>query len=169
MEELGAAFIGALVAYVGGWWQERSARVRRRKALASALLFELRLMEANMRDTAEAERPSEQAPGVDPHPLHDALLADMVLLNPQSVQAVLTAYGWFRDNRNKLNQVRQGLLPSSPEQDAELRRRARIGVESVPAAYEALVNEGGLPPYGDYWQATDANKPLPKTPFKLKP
>lgn len=106
-----------------------------------------------------------QAPGIVPHPMHDELLSELVLFSPPNVQAVLTAYGWFRDVRHKLEQVRSGVLPSGPDQDQELQKRARYGVRAVSVAYRALLDEGGLPPTGSHLESTKPGDQLGPSPF----
>jgi hypothetical protein len=158
---------GAIAGYLSASHLATADRTRRRAAVASVLLYELRLMEANMRDTATASQPSQQAIGVS-YPMHDALLPELVLFKPTTVQAVLAAYGWFRDYRHKVDLVRRGVLSADPEQDREIRIRAGHGVVAVPAAFKALVSEGGVEPGGRYWASRMAEDPLPQSPFKAE-
>jgi hypothetical protein len=166
--EIIAVLVGVIAAYVAGRVHERLDRRRRRTAVASALLYELRLMEANMRDIAKAARPSQMAVAAVPYPMHDALLAELVLFKPATVQAVLNAYGWFRDVRHNIDLVRNGTLDGGPERDAILQQRARHGAVSVPAAYHALIKEGGTEPKGAYLASDDGGF-LPPSPFKYFP
>lgn len=169
MEEFAIGVIGgvagSILTIAATWLGEWRGRRRRRRSAASALLYELRIVDSSMRDVAKSDRPSDLAPGAS-QPMLDVLLRDLDLFKPESVEAVLTAIGWNHDVRRWLDLLRQGILKAGPTADAPLRLMAKSAVAAVPAAHAAMVSEGGIKPTGKYPTLGEVEKaPLPTSPF----
>jgi hypothetical protein len=167
MDELGAAILGAVVGgvvggavgYLSSWYQERRDRARRRQATATVLLFELRIMDLALREMYRLDHPANQFAGPT-FPMFDTVGSDILLFQPASVEAILTAWGYMADIRYRLEPLERGLVQRGTTWDEDLRWLARRGVEAIVPARERLLAEGGQLPRADV--ARLATYPVPR-------
>jgi hypothetical protein len=120
-----------------------------------------------LREMFELEHPSNQFAGPS-LPMYEALLGELLLFQPATVEAVLTAYGYMMDVRSRLGALERGLVQRGPTWDEDLRWTSRRGVEAVPAARERLIKEGGTEPTASFSEPSsfpDNRDALPPSPF----
>ena len=139
--ELFAAVAGGVVTYFFGWWQSWRDRIRRRKATATALLIELRLLDVCLREMYEQDHPANKLGGPT-LPMHDTLREQLLLFRPETVAVVLKPYGYLTDIRARLDALEKGTVARSEYWDEDLRWLAYVGVMDMPAARTALLSEG---------------------------
>jgi hypothetical protein len=99
--------VGSLLTFIGGMWQARGDRKRRRKAVATVLLYELRLAGIAFRELYERDQPSSVFAGPSFQML-EVLRGELLLFRPGTVEAVLVAFGYAFDIRYKAGRLRTG-------------------------------------------------------------
>jgi hypothetical protein len=162
---LTSGVVAALVSIAADWWRDKQDRARRRKAAATALLYELRIMDLCLREMYDLEHPANQFAGPT-FPMYEAIRGDLLLFKATMVEAVLTAWGYMQDIRHLLEAFEQGIAERERRWDDELRWLARCGIEAIPAARTALLAEGGQPPAQ---KVSTAQFPMPRQPLSPSP
>jgi hypothetical protein len=140
MEAVIGALIGGILGYAAGWLQQNLDRRRQRKALATALLSELRTADVSLRGLYE--RPMAIFPP-GAYSMLDLSPEHMALFRPATIQAVLEIRDLLQLVMTSLNEAHAGRQPW--ESTATYARiGAWSGVHRIAEAKRLLESEGGI-------------------------
>lgn len=134
------AVMGAVFAYGFGFLQQRTDRARKRRALASVLLTELRAVDATMRSAYD--NPQGLIPGTSFQSL-DLVAEAIEVLEPATVCALLDVRDYLDGTRVLLDRLATGEVQRTPVRDAMARVYALAGIQRIPVLKAALEREGG--------------------------
>jgi hypothetical protein len=141
-----SVFVGTTLGAALGWARDWFDRRRRRRSLATAVLYDLQGVEADMNQLRSQDDPATDLL-VRLGSVQDAFVRDIVLFRPETVATVSgvhgclmaikeiqskAAAGWFKDN------LAHG--------HAEVKRQCEAGLALMGSARAALINEGGHAP-----------------------
>jgi hypothetical protein len=168
--------IGALLAIVAMWLGarlstagQRRDRRRARRTLATAMLLELRRLDAVLRRVVSLDNPAS-FPSLD-HPIIEAALRDLTLFRTDTSARVAQFHGALRGIQQEIADYRDNPLRWAgrlAELNHLIKGRAAAACRAVPALGKALEREGATPPphLGDPPSSTPADSPdLPPSPF----
>lgn len=161
---LAAVWVGARVA--GG--RDRAARRRGRATQASAMLLELRRLDAVLRRMIALDNPSS-FPSLD-HPIMEAALRDLTMFAPQTAARVAQFHSALRGIQHEIGDYRDNPLRWAgrlAELNQLIKTRAAAACRAVPELMKALEKEGGTPPphVGEPAPASRDASQLPPPPF----
>lgn len=153
------ALVGALAAYRLDIVKQQNARLlqladdererrHRRQSLASALLADCRVLEHLLRKLYKHENAASWR-GQSPAQMYDALRADLVLLAPSTLTAVLDFFGFVRDVfviLADVNAKKEGEV--TPYHHWLIRLKAGFALTVLDRAVASLLAEGGALPEG---------------------
>lgn len=162
------ALLAAGLGYGAARLRERGERNRARQTLATAMLSELRWLDAVLRKLVE-QGPFSSSEPLD-HPIIEAGLKDLTLFAPQTAGRLAHFHTLLRSLRYEMVQLRDNPKPWTgrhAEFDRLLRARAALACRAVPELSKALHREGGTPPppLADKSAAGPEPSALPPTPF----
>lgn len=138
-----------MISVVFGYWAGGLRRAqedrKRRKAVASALLFELRPLERQLRTRAEHSHAAESTV-VIAMPVYDRFVTDLILFSPETLHTLLELRAFVRDL--ELSAALFTHKPSVVGENAHeyIRAKATMAANLIPRAKVALEAAGGLPP-----------------------
>jgi hypothetical protein len=162
VSELGAgllgAFFGAGLAYIldlrkAAWDRSHQAALaaaehsKRRAAVATALLIDLRTLESTLRQFYKLKH-STKARGILPTLFFDRVEHELVFFGPETVSKVLAVYTSARDFFGVLENGKRGVKDDELGGDLDwaVRCKAGFAIQNLRPAVEALVQEGGVFP-----------------------
>lgn len=160
-----SAWLGARIARAG----ERRERTRSRRALASAMLLELRRIDAVLRRVVALDTPSS-FPSLD-HPIIEGALRDLTLFNAETAARIAQFHGALRGIQHEIADYRDNPLRWAGrlgELNQLIRSRAAAACRAVPQLLKALERSGGSrPPHlGEPAPAAGGERAeLPPPPF----
>jgi len=135
--------------------RERDRR-RQRASIATALLQDCRRLEFELREVYGEERPSQIAL-TRPSLFYDALRSVVGSLAPESVQPVAEFFRRVDHLYAAVKLLRDlggGQIKSTPQREYEIRSHAAFVLQTLPGAFGALRNEGGIVPGPLGWNST---------------
>lgn len=135
--------VGALVAGASG----RAQRRRARRTLSTAMLLELRRMDAVLRRVVALDNPAS-FPSLD-HPIMEGALTDLTLFRTDSAARIAQFHGALRGIQNEIDDYRDNPLRWAgrlAELNQLIKTRAAAACRAVPELVRALEREGGQPP-----------------------
>lgn len=146
--------LGALLTLAGVWLgarigggRDRTARGRARKTQASAMLLELRRIDAVLRRVVALDNPAS-FPSLE-HPIIEAALRDLTLFNAETAARIAQFHGALRGIQHEIGDYRDNPLRWAgrlAELNQLIKGRAAAACRAVPALLKALEKEGGAPP-----------------------
>ncbi len=138
-----AIWLGARIARA----HERTERRRARRTLATAMLVELRRLDAVLRRVVALDNPAS-FPSLD-HPIMEAALRDLTLFQTETAARIAQFHGALRGIQHDIGDYRDNPLRWAgrlAELNQLIKGRAAAACRAVPALLKALENEGGAPP-----------------------
>ena len=144
-----AGSLSSLLSVALGYWAgglRRSQEDRkRRKAVATALLFELRPLERMLRTRAQHESAAESSVQIS-MPVYDRFAGELLLFPPDAVHALLELREFVRDL-----ELSAALFANTPgmisgKAHEYVRAKAAMAANRIPAAKELLERSGGQSP-----------------------
>jgi hypothetical protein len=169
---LGGGLVGlgiALGALLGGAGT-RAARRRGRRTLATAMLLELRRLDAVLRRVVELDSPTS-FPSLE-HPIIEAALRDLTLFRTETAARIAQFHGALRGIQHEIGDYRDNPLRWAGrlgELNQLIKTRAAAACRAVPLLLTALEREGGTTPPSlhDTPTRSAASTPsgLPPSPF----
>jgi len=160
-----SAWLGARIARAG----ERRERTRARRALSSAMLFELRRIDAVLRRVVALDTPSS-FPSLD-HPIMEGALRDLTLFNAETAARIAQFHGALRGIQHEIADYRDNPMRWAGrlgELNQLIKSRAAAACRAVPELLKALERSGGSrPPHlGEASTAAGGERAeLPPPPF----
>ncbi|MBX3027334.1 hypothetical protein KF840_20745 [bacterium] len=159
-----SAWLGARLARAG----ERRERQRARRALASAMLLELRRIDAVLRRVVALDTPTS-FPSLD-HPIIEGALRDLTLFNAETAARIAQFHGALRGIQHEVADYRDNPLRWAGrlgELNQIIRSRAAAACRAVPELLKSLERSGGArPPHlGEPAPAGGQRAELPPPPF----
>ena len=160
-----ATALGARIA--GG--RERLGRRRARRTLATAMLLELRRIDAVLRRVVGLDNPAS-FPSLDP-PIMEAALRDLTLFQTPTAARIAQFHGALRGIQHEIGDYRDNPLRWAgrlSELNQLIKNRAAAACRAVPDLIKALEKEGGTPPPHIHEAAPRApmeTRDLPPPPF----
>lgn len=166
--------VGALLALLSVWLgarlagaRERRDRTRARHALASAMLLELRRVDAVLRRVVALDTPSS-FPSLD-HPIMEGALRDLTLFDAETAARIAQFHGALRGIQHEIADYRDNPLRWAGrlgELNQLIRGRAAAACRAVPELLKALERSGGSrPPHLGEPAAATERAELPPPPF----
>jgi len=137
-----AAWSGARIASA----RERTERRQARRTLATAMLQELRRIDAVLRRVVGLDNPS--LPALD-HPIIEASLRDLTLFQTSTAARIAQFHGALRSIQHEIGDYRDNPLRWAgrlAEFNQLMKARAAAACRAVPELMKALEREGGTPP-----------------------
>jgi hypothetical protein len=138
-----AMWIGARLAGGG----ERRARRRARRTLATAMLLELRRIDAVLRRVVALDNPAS-FPSLD-HPIMQAALGDLTVFRTDTAARIAQFHGALRGIQHEIGEYRDNPLRWAgrlAELNQLIKSRAAAACRAVPELIKALEREGATPP-----------------------
>jgi hypothetical protein len=166
---------GALLALLGAWLGariagtgERRARTRARRSLASAVLLELRRLDAVLRRVVALDNPAA-FPSLE-HPIMEGALRDLTLFDTETAARVAQFHGALRGIQHEIGDYRDNPLRWAGrlgELNQLVKSRAAAACRAVPELAKALERCGATPPPALHEPAASGGDParLPPPPF----
>ena len=166
--------LGGALALLGVWLGgriagagARAARRRARSTLATAMLLELRRIDAVLRRVVGLDTPAS-FPSLD-HPIMEAALRDLTLFQSETAARIAQFHGALRGIQHEIADYRDNPLRWAgrlAELNQLIKGRAAAACRAVPDLLRALEREGGSPPphLGES-ASTGAPSNLPPPPF----
>lgn len=165
---------GALIALLSVWLgarlvgaRERRDRARARRALASAMLLELRRLDAVLRRVVALDTPTS-FPSLD-HPIMEGALRDLTLFDAETAARVAQFHGALRGIQHEIADYRDNPLRWAgrlAELNQLIKSRAAAACRAVPELLKALEHSGGArPPHLGEPASTGERAELPPPPF----
>ncbi len=158
-----SAWLGARIARAG----ERRERTRGRRALASAMLLELRRLDAVLRRVVALDTPSS-FPSLD-HPIMEGALRDLTLFNAETAARIAQFHGALRGIQHEIADYRDNPLRWAGrlgELNQLIKGRAAAACRAVPELLKALERSGGArPPHLGEPAPSRERAELPPPPF----
>jgi hypothetical protein len=160
-----ATALGARIA--GG--RERLGRRRARRTLATAMLLELRRIDAVLRRVVALDNPAS-FPSLD-HPIIEAALRDLTLFQTPTAARIAQFHGALRGIQHEIGDYRDNPLRWAgrlSELNQLIKNRAAAACRAVPDLMKALEKEGGAPPpqlHEAAPRAPQESRDLPPPPF----
>jgi hypothetical protein len=146
--------LGAAIAIVAAWLgariagaRERSARRRARRTLATAMLLELRRVDAVLRRVVALDN-AAALPALD-HPIMEAALRDLTMFRTDTAARVAQFHGALRGIQHEIGDYRDNPLRWAgrlAELNQLIKSRAAAACRAVPELMRALEREGGASP-----------------------
>ena len=146
--------VGAAIALVSMWLgariagiRERASRRRARRTLATAMLLELRRVDAVLRRVVALDN-AAALPTLD-HPIMEAALRDLTLFRTETAARIAQFHGALRGIQHEIDDYRDNPLRWAGrlgELNQLIRSRAVAACRAVPDLLRALEREGGAPP-----------------------
>jgi hypothetical protein len=166
--------VGALLALLSVWLgarlagaRERRDRTRARHALASAMLLELRRVDAVLRRVVALDTPAS-FPSLD-HPIMEGALRDLTLFDAETAARIAQFHGALRGIQHEIADYRDNPLRWAGrlgELNQLIRGRATAACRAVPELLKALERSGGSrPPHLGEPAAANERAELPPPPF----
>jgi hypothetical protein len=127
--------------------RERRERRRARQTLATAMLLELRRIDAVLRRMVALDNPAS-FPSLD-HPIMEAALRDLTLFATQTAARIAQFHGALRGIQHEISDYRDNPLRWAGrlgELNQLIKGRAAATCRAVPELSKALGMEGGAPP-----------------------
>ncbi len=158
-----SAWLGARIARGG----ERRARAHARTTLATAMLLELRRLDAVLRRVVGLDNPAS-FPSLD-HPIMEAALRDLPLFDTETAARIAQFHGALRGIQHEIGDYRDNPLRWAGrlgELNQIIKVRATSACRAVPALATGLAKAGGAPPphLSEAGPGTDRAQ-LPPPPF----
>ncbi len=158
-----SAWVGARLARGG----ERRERRRARESLATAMLLELRRVDAVLRRVVALDNPAS-FPSLE-HPIIEAALRDLTLFEPDTAARIAQFHGALRGIQHEIADYRDNPLRWAGrlgELNQLIKARAAAACRAVPDLLAALEKAGGAPPphLGEPAAAGERST-LPPSPF----
>jgi len=158
-----SAWLGARIARGG----ERRARAHARTTLATAMLLELRRLDAVLRRVVALDNPAS-FPSLD-HPIMEAALRDLPLFETETAARIAQFHGALRGIQHEIGDYRDNPLRWAGrlgELNQIIKVRATAACRAVPALATGLEKAGGAPPPHLSEAAPGADRAqLPPPPF----
>lgn len=156
-------WLGGRIAGAGA----RAARRRARRTLATAMLLELRRIDAVLRRVVGLDNPAS-FPSLD-HPIMEAALRDLTLFQNEAAARIAQFHGALRGIQHEIADYRDNPLRWAgriAELNQLIKGRAGAACRAVPDLVKALEKEGGAaPPHLGESSSTGAPSALPPPPF----
>jgi hypothetical protein len=157
--------LSSLVSAAFGYWTGGLRRAqenrKRRKAVATALLFELRPLERMLRTRAQHSHAAESTVTIS-MPVYDTLVGEILLFSPDSVHALLELRAYVRDIELSASMFTGKPQTIGNKAHAYVRAKAAMAANVIPKAKALLESEGGQPPVD--WEVEQL---LPGTELEL--
>ncbi|MDX2167826.1 MAG: hypothetical protein SF182_12205 [Deltaproteobacteria bacterium] len=158
------AWLGARIAGAG----ERRERGRARRSLASAMLLELRRLDAVLRRVVALDNPAA-FPSLE-HPIIEGALRDLTLFDTETAARVAQFHGALRGIQHEIGDYRDNPLRWAGrlgELNQLIKSRAAAACRAVPELARALERSGATPPPALHEPAASGGDParLPPPPF----
>jgi hypothetical protein len=166
---------GALLALLGAWLGariagagERRTRTRARRSLASAMLLELRRLDAVLRRVVALDNPAA-FPSLE-HPIIEGALRDLTLFDTETAARLAQFHGALRGIQHEIGDYRDNPLRWAGrlgELNQLIKSRAAAACRAVPELAKALERAGATPPPALHEPAASGGDParLPPPPF----
>ncbi|MEO8605319.1 MAG: hypothetical protein ABI629_22305 [bacterium] len=159
-----ATWLGARIA--GG--RDRRERHRARRSLATAMLLELRRIDAVLRRVVGLDNPAS-FPSLD-HPIMEAALRDLTLFDTEAAARIAQFHGALRGIQHEIGDYRDNPLRWAGrlgELNQLIKSRAAATCRAVPELVKALERAGGAPPppLGEPASSGADSAGLPPPPF----
>ena len=159
-----ATWLGAHIA--GG--RERRQRGRSRRSLATAMLLELRRIDAVLRRVVGLDSPAS-FPSLD-HPIMEGALRDLTLFDSEAAARIAQFHGALRGIQHEISDYRDNPLRWAGrlgELNQLIKSRAAATCRATPELVKALERAGGAPPpaLGEPAAASSDPSRLPPPPF----
>lgn len=159
-----STWFGARIA--GG--RERRERTRARRSLATAMLLELRRIDAVLRRVVTLDSPAS-FPSLD-HPIMEGALRDLTLFDTEAAARIAQFHGALRGIQHEIGDYRDNPLRWAgrlSELNQLIKSRATATCRAVPELVKALERCGGNPPPALGESASSGSDPsrLPPPPF----
>lgn len=166
---------GALLALLGAWLGariagagERRSRTRARRSLASAMLLELRRLDAVLRRVVALDNPAA-FPSLE-HPIIEGALRDLTLFDTETAARLAQFHGALRGIQHEIGDYRDNPLRWAGrlgELNQLIKSRAAATCRAVPELAKALERSGATPPPALHEPAASGGDParLPPPPF----
>jgi hypothetical protein len=141
--------LSSIVSVAFGYWAGGLRRAqddrKRRKAVATALLFELRLLERMLRTRAEHTAAAESTVQIS-MPVYDQFAGELLLFSPDAVHTLMELREFVRDIELSANLFtgKPGVIGEKAHE--YMRSKAAMAANRIPGAKEALEAAGGRPP-----------------------
>lgn len=146
--------LGALLALLAAWLgariagaRERRDRHRARRSLATAMLLELRRIDAVLRRVVALDTPAS-FPSLE-HPIIEAALRDLTLFDAETAARIAQFHGALRGIQHEIADYRDNPLRWAGrlgELNQIIKGRAAAACRAVPALIKVLERSGGAPP-----------------------
>lgn len=165
----GLTLLGVLVGALVAGANAGAIRRRARTTLATAMLLELRRMDAVLRRVVALDNPAS-FPALD-HPIMEAALRDLTLFRTDTAARIAQFHGALRGIQHEIGDYRDNPLRWAGrlgELNQLIKGRAAAACRAVPELLRALEREGGVPPPQLHdTPASRASSPsgLPPPPF----
>ena len=142
MSKVGMLFLGAFAAYGFNEVKKYLEDRRRRKLVATALLFELRPLERMLRKRAVHTRAASSSVRIS-MPVHDRFEAELLLFPAQSLQVLLSLRAWVRDMEHAFATFHEPNATIDDRANQYMRGRAIGAANLIPVAVDVLKKCGG--------------------------
>lgn len=156
-------WLGAQLARAGHWRHRRRAR----QTLATAMLIELRRVDAVLRRVVALDNPAS-FPSLD-HPIMEAALRDLTVFHTETAARIAQFHGALRGIQAEIGEYRDNPLRWAgrlAELNQLIKSRAASACRATPALIQALQHEGGTPPpHLGETAAPPSTTALPPSPF----
>lgn len=163
------ALLGTLLGTALAGSGARAARRRGRRTMASAMLIELRRVDAVLRRLVALDNPAS-FPSLD-HPIMEAALRDLTAFKTDTAARIAQFHGALRGIQQEIADYRDNPLRWAgrlSELHQLVKVRAAAACRAVPELMKALEKEGGTPPpqLAESSSAAASSPALPPPPFK---
>lgn len=140
-----SSLVSAALGYWAGFLKKAQEDKRRRKALATALLFELRPLERMLRVRGEHARAAESTVKIA-MPVHDRFESELLLFPARTAHVLLELRAYVRDIESTAATFSSGQHAADEDAHHYMRLKAIAAANLVPRAKVVLEAMGGESP-----------------------
>jgi hypothetical protein len=139
------SLVSAALGYWAGGLRKANDDSKRRKAFATAILFELRPLERMLRTRAGHPRAAESTVAIS-MPVYDQFPNEVLLLPPDAAHTILELRSYVRDIELTAANVAGGRDPVTDKTHDYMRLKATLAANLILKARETLEKIGGKAP-----------------------
>ena len=161
------AIFSAFLGFALGWARDQRERIRRRAAIATAMLLDLHELEDSLQALATDPEPGDGfIPGTDE--VMKSFVRDVALFKPATVSNILEIYSCLATVWSTQSEYSAGEISSPGYAHWIIQYYSRLALGRMASARSGLIQEGGLElaPLGD--RAPDPPN-LPPVPLRAFP
>jgi hypothetical protein len=140
-----SSLVSASLGFWAGFLKKAQEDSRRRKAIATALLFELRPLERMLRVRAEHTRAAESTVKIS-MPVYDRFESDIILFPADTVQTLLELRAFVRDIETTAITHSSEKHPADENAHHYVRLKAAAAANLIPPIRRLLEDAGGHSP-----------------------